>query len=61
MVGDIGRHDAAPLVIVYPEAVIYGPVTLKTSTILLKNIFTKVESLPISKPLYESSPVKSPG
>ena len=24
---DIGRHDAAPLVIVYPEAVIYGPVT----------------------------------
>lgn len=27
MVGDIGRHDAVPLVIVYPEAVIYGPVT----------------------------------
>lgn len=26
MVGDIGRHDAAPLVIVYPEAIIYGPV-----------------------------------
>ncbi len=26
MVGDIGRHDASPLVIVYPEAVIYGPV-----------------------------------
>ncbi|NMC55179.1 MAG: NADH-quinone oxidoreductase subunit NuoF [Chloroflexi bacterium] len=26
MVGDIGRNDAAPLVIVYPEAVIYGPV-----------------------------------
>ncbi len=26
MVGDIGRHDAAPLIIVYPEAVIYGPV-----------------------------------
>jgi len=26
MVGDIGRHDAAPMVIVYPEAVIYGPV-----------------------------------
>ena len=22
MVGDIGRHDAAPLVIIYPEAVI---------------------------------------
>jgi NADP-reducing hydrogenase subunit HndC len=26
MVQDIGRHDAAPLVIVYPETVIYGPV-----------------------------------
>ena len=26
MVGDVGRHDAAPIVIVYPEAVIYGPV-----------------------------------
>ena len=26
MVGDIGRHDAVPLVIVYPEAVVYGPV-----------------------------------
>ncbi len=26
MVGDIGRHDVTPLVIVYPEAVIYGPV-----------------------------------
>jgi len=27
MVSDIGRHDAAPLVIIYPEAVVYGPVT----------------------------------
>ena len=26
MVGDIGRHDAVPMVIVYPEAVLYGPV-----------------------------------
>ncbi len=26
MVGDVGRHDAVPLVIIYPEAVIYGPV-----------------------------------
>ncbi len=26
MVADIGRHDAIPLVIVYPEAVLYGPV-----------------------------------
>jgi NADP-reducing hydrogenase subunit HndC len=27
MVGDVGRHDALPMVIVYPEAIIYGPVT----------------------------------
>jgi len=27
LVGDIGRNDAIPLVIVYPEAVIYGPVS----------------------------------
>ena len=27
MVSEIGRQDAAPVVIVYPEAVIYGPVT----------------------------------
>ena len=26
MVSDVARHDALPLVIVYPEAVIYGPV-----------------------------------
>lgn len=26
MVGDVGRHDVSPLVIVYPEAVLYGPV-----------------------------------
>jgi NADP-reducing hydrogenase subunit HndC len=27
MTGDVGRHDALPLVIVYPEAVAYGPLT----------------------------------
>jgi len=26
MISDVGRHDALPMVIVYPEAVIYGPV-----------------------------------
>ncbi len=26
MVGDIGRHDAVPMVIIYPEATIYGPI-----------------------------------
>lgn len=29
LIGDIGRHDALPLVIVYPEAVVYGPVNEK--------------------------------
>ncbi len=29
MVGDVGRHESSPLVIVYPEAVIYGPVQQK--------------------------------
>jgi NADP-reducing hydrogenase subunit HndC len=29
MVGDVGRHDALPLVIIYPEASIYGPVDPK--------------------------------
>lgn len=27
MMGDVGRHDALPIVVIYPEAVIYGPVT----------------------------------
>ncbi len=27
MIKDTGRHDIAPLVIIYPEAVVYGPVT----------------------------------
>ncbi|MDD5369702.1 MAG: NADH-quinone oxidoreductase subunit NuoF [Anaerolineaceae bacterium] len=26
MVGEVGRKDAAPMVIVYPEAIVYGPV-----------------------------------
>ena len=28
MISDVDRQDASPLVIVYPEAVIYGPVTV---------------------------------
>jgi NADP-reducing hydrogenase subunit HndC len=27
LVSDLGRHDALPFVVVYPEAVVYGPVT----------------------------------
>jgi NADP-reducing hydrogenase subunit HndC len=29
MIGDVGRHEASPLVIIYPEAVIYGPVRIE--------------------------------
>lgn len=36
MVGDVGRHDAAPLVIVYPEAVIYGPVRRENVRMLVE-------------------------
>jgi NADP-reducing hydrogenase subunit HndC len=35
MAADMGRHDALPLVIVYPEAVIYGPVTLADVPLLV--------------------------
>ncbi|TLN17103.1 NADP oxidoreductase, partial [bacterium] len=36
MVNDIGRHDAAPLVIVYPDAVIYGPIAPEDVHILVE-------------------------
>ncbi|NMB58881.1 MAG: NADP oxidoreductase, partial [Chloroflexi bacterium] len=36
MVGDLGRHDALPLVIVYPEAAIYGPVKVQDVPILVE-------------------------
>jgi len=35
-VSDVGRHDAVPMVIVYPEAVIYGPVTSKDVRFLVE-------------------------
>ncbi len=36
MIGDVAREDAAPLVIVYPEAVVYGPVTPKDVPLLVE-------------------------
>jgi NADP-reducing hydrogenase subunit HndC len=36
MVGDLGRHDALPLVIVYPEATIYGPVRPTDAPLLVE-------------------------
>ncbi len=41
MVGDVGRHDALPLVIVYPEAVIYGPVKPDDVPFLVEEHFYK--------------------
>jgi len=35
-VSDVGRHDALPMVIVYPEAVIYGPVTAEDVPFLVE-------------------------
>ncbi len=36
MVGDVGRHDAIPMVIVYPEAAIYGPVKVEDVPFLVE-------------------------
>lgn len=47
MVADIGRHDAAPMVIVYPEAIIYGPVRVE-------DVHTLVE-----EHLYKGRPVEN--
>jgi NADP-reducing hydrogenase subunit HndC len=41
MVGDIGRHDALPMVIVYPETVIYGPVTPEDVPFLVEEHLVK--------------------
>ena len=41
MVGDVGRHDALPMVIVYPEAVIYGPVTAEDVHFLVEEHLVK--------------------
>ncbi len=41
MVGDVGRHDALPMVIVYPETVIYGPVTPEDVPFLVEEHLVK--------------------
>ncbi len=40
-VGDLGRHDALPMVVVYPEAVVYGPVTPADVHFLVEEHFYK--------------------
>ncbi|MCC6147620.1 MAG: NADH-quinone oxidoreductase subunit NuoF [Anaerolineaceae bacterium] len=46
MVGDVGRHDVAPLVIVYPEAVIYGPVKPESVHLLVEEHLYKGRIVP---------------
>ena len=36
MVGEMGRHDATPMVIVYPEAIVYGPVRPEDARFLVE-------------------------
>lgn len=36
MVPDLGRHDAVPLVVIYPDAVVYGPVKPEDAPTLVK-------------------------
>jgi NADP-reducing hydrogenase subunit HndC len=41
MVGDVGRHDALPIVIIYPEAIVYGPVTSEDVRFLVEEHLVK--------------------
>jgi NADP-reducing hydrogenase subunit HndC len=36
MMGDVGRHDALPMVVIYPEAVVYGPVAVQDVPFLVE-------------------------
>jgi len=41
MIRDTGRHDIAPLVIIYPEAVVYGPVLVEKVPFLVEEHLLK--------------------
>ncbi|MGD0709457.1 MAG: NADP oxidoreductase, partial [Anaerolineaceae bacterium] len=56
MVGDVGRHDAVPMVIVYPEAVIYGPVKPEDVHFLVEEHLYKGRiAAGLQAPAYEMS------
>lgn len=56
MVGDIGRHDAVPLVIIYPEAVIYGPVSKESvHTIVEEHLYKGRIAVGLQAPVRELS------
>jgi len=46
MIGDVGRHDALPFVIVYPEATIYGPVKPENAQHLVEEHLYKGRVVP---------------
>jgi len=46
MIGDVGRHDALPFVIVYPEATIYGPVKPENAQYLVEEHLYKGRVVP---------------
>lgn len=46
MVGDVGRHDAVPMVIVYPEAIIYGPVQADDVATIVEEHLYKGRTVP---------------
>ncbi len=56
MVGDIGRHDAVPMVIVYPEAVIYGPVKPENvHTLVEEHLYKGRIAVDLQAPVREMS------
>ena len=56
MVGDVGRHDAVPLVIVYPEAVIYGPVSRENvRTLVEEHLYKGRVAVDLQAPIKELS------
>lgn len=56
MVGDIGRHDAVPMVIVYPEAVIYGPMKPENvHTLVEEHLYKGRIAVDLQAPVREMS------
>jgi NADP-reducing hydrogenase subunit HndC len=56
MVRDLGRHDISPMVIVYPEAVVYGPVKVDDVPFLVEEHLLKGRIAPgLQAPLRELS------
>lgn len=56
MVGDVGRHDAVPLVVIYPEAIIYGPVKPEDVHHLVEEHLFKGRTIPeLQAPIRELS------